>query len=277
MQHIARVGAFVALMAVAGVTGGAAGGLQGDRYYAVSWANGRMFEINATTLAGTQVAAFGDSTQSANAMTEDGLGRLLVVSAKNGRADQIVTFDPATNEYLPGRVQTTLNFISGMALSPQGELLVINNTGVHSVDRSTGAATLVAPTPGPTQGLGYGPDGALYATGNNGFQPFLSRYTPGSGWATVGNPAPGTSFFVLQTLFTGPGQTLMAARLASGGNTLYHLDHHTGQILGQQVMNLTGVSIDVRGMEFVPSPGGVGVMLGGALFATRRRRAACAR
>jgi hypothetical protein len=265
-------------VAVVGLAGPAWGGGPGERYYAVSWADGRMYEINPATLVGSQIASFGDASQSANAMTLDGLGRLLVMSAKNGRADQIATFDPATNQYLPLRLQTDLINVRGLAMSPAGELLAVNHLGMYSIDRTTGLSTLVAPTPGPTQGLGYGPDGALYATGSDGLDAFLKRYTPGVGWTYVGNPAPGTFSFILQTLFTGPDQTLMAAR-ATGltSNTLYRLDHLTGQVLSEHAMSLTGISpIDIRGMEFVPTPGALGALVGGVLIVARRRRTPCA-
>lgn len=231
-------------------------------FIGVSW-GGDVYSINELTGSGSLIGASGWSQL--NSMAMDRSGRFL--TATPGASSRIVEIDPVTGNGTLFHAPF-LDDIRSMAYSPDGVLYAIQDIGgvqshLYILDLSVpfgdrNVATFIGQsTIGGIQGLTFAPDGTLYG------------YSTSSGLITL-NPDTAEATDVngkidglpgIQTLAFAPDGTLYGVH-----DALFTLDITTGE---RTLVGMGGYA-DVRGFEWIPSPGTL--MLFALAGATSRRR-----
>lgn len=242
-------------------------------FLAVNFA-GNVFRINALTGAGTLLGPSG--LAGLNSMARDTAGTLFTVSGSS-----LLSINPVTGVATP-QVSLSLPGISsvdvrGLAFSPAGTLYLIQNGGstatpdlIYSVDVSTGGGTLVGTSSfSGIQGLTFSGMGLLYGweTGSgSGVGAGLVLINALNGATTDVNPAVGGLASQIQGLAFGTD-----GRLYGAGNALYTVDLLTGA----STLVGAGSYADIRGLEVVPEPSTIVLVLCGlgmgSVAAWRRR------
>ena len=233
-------------------------------FIGVSW-DGDVYSINESTGSGSLIGASGWSQL--NSMAMDRSGRFL--TATRGSSSRIVEIDPVTGKGTLFHAPF-LDDIRAMAYSPDGILYAIQDVGaVHSVlyilDLSVpfGDSDVVKfvgqSTIGGIQGMTFAPDGTLYAWSVSSG---LITMDPDTAEATdVNDRSDGSS--EIQSLAFAPDGTLYGVH-----NALFTLDTTTG---GLNLVGRGGYE-EVRGFEWIPSPGTLMVFALAGAFRRHRRR-----
>ena len=233
-------------------------------FIGVSW-DGDVYSINELTGSGSLIGASGWSQL--NSMALDPSGRFL--SATRGTSSRIVELDPVTGEGTLFHAPF-LDDIRAMAYSPDGILYAIQDVGgvqshLYMLDLSVpfgdrDVATFIGQsTIGDIQGLTFAPEGTLYAWS---LSSGLITMNPDTAEATDVNGKndgmPG-----IATLAFAPDGTLYGVH-----DALYTLDIMTGE---RSLVGMGGYG-DVRGFEWIPSPGTLMVFALAGAFRRHRRR-----
>ncbi len=247
-------------------------------FYGVSWLEGRVFYVDESSLAATFVTSIGPQGR-ANAMAKDASGTLLIAGHAPDSTPRLWSFDPATHALTQGAA-LAVDDVRAMAVSPSGVLYAAVNIGsplhsLYTVNPATGQAALVGINSHTSvQGMAFAPDGTLYgwAVGAG-----LVRIDPLTG-ATVdvnGNLSEPGNFY--QTLFTGAaGELRGAGRNGTVGAAIGVIDTGTGLSGPPAYISFPpGTPLtytDIRGMEWVPAPGGLLLFVACAACTGARRR-----
>lgn len=253
-----------------------AGAARAD-FVGVRWNGAEVYRIDGVTGAVTLIGDASATNSALNSLARAADGRYYTILREHTAGpSSLVRFTvDASLQFSSENLGTIdLNDIRSMAALNDGTFLVSGatgafgeNPGYYRLNPATLTSTLVAATPLLRQGLGQDSAGRVYVwetdTG-------LSEVDPATGATTDINPSVGGQMIFPQSLAFGPDGSIYLAEQTK----MWRVNPATG--VAAFMFNFNGhANPDIRGVEWVPGPGVVGVAGAWVIVGGRRRRGQC--